>query len=290
MQELGEAFKRAGWARKAYELVSLPLVALFLLDNRRIHPAYRMTWRRKFRLAARMYSNTKRVTTGMSYRAHLVMASKLLEVAPEVEGVVVECGSFKGGTTANLSLVCDIVGRELVVYDSFEGLPPAREGDKTADPKSQGMFRGDLDEVRANVARVGAIDRCTFRKGWFDDTLPHHREPIVLCLLDVDFQASLDTCVRGLWPHLTAKGYLFLDECLVTDYCALFFSERYWRKHFDTTPPGLVGAGSGVGVGQYWVGPSSGTFGMDFGLRYQAATSVAYTRKDLSGFWDYYPD
>lgn len=284
------AFNRASRARQLYEAVSLPVITLFVLGSLRIHKSYGMTWPRRFRLAYRMYRNTKRVTTGMSYRAHLAMAVKLLEIPPNVEGAVVECGSYKGGTTANLSLVCDIVGRELIVYDSFEGLPPAQPGDKTADPKSQGLFRGDLEEVQANVRRAGAIDRCTFRKGWFEETLPDHREPIVLCLLDVDFQASLDTCVRHLWPHLTDQGYLFIDECLVTDYCALFYSERYWRTHFDTTPPGLVGAGSGIGVGQYWVGPSSGTFGMDFTLPYQSATSVAYTRKDLSGYWQYYPD
>ena len=42
-----------------------------------------------------------------------------------MEGVVVECGCFLGGSTANLSLVCEVVGRELIVYDSFEGLPAA---------------------------------------------------------------------------------------------------------------------------------------------------------------------
>jgi O-methyltransferase len=36
---------------------------------------------------------------------------------------VVECGTYAGGSTANLSLVCALVGRELEVFDSFEGLP-----------------------------------------------------------------------------------------------------------------------------------------------------------------------
>jgi hypothetical protein len=275
---------------QAYEAASVPLVVFFLLYNRRIHAAYRMTWAARLRLGVRMYRNTRRVTTGISYRGHLAMAAKLLEIPPSTPGVVVECGCYKGGTTANLSLVCDIVGRDLIVYDSFEGLPAAKEGDRTADPRSQGWFRGELEEVIENVTRYGAVDRCTFRKGWFEDTLPGHTEPVVLCFLDVDFQASLNDCVLNLWSHLTPKGYVFLDECLVTDYCALFYSERFWRTHFDTTPPGLLGAGSGVGVGQFWVGPSSGNFGIDFGQPAQRSTSLAYTRRDLSGYWDYYPD
>ena len=55
------------------------------------------------------------------------MSAKLVAIPPEVPGAVVECGCFGGGSTANLSLVCDIVDRELIVCDSFEGMP-ARAG------------------------------------------------------------------------------------------------------------------------------------------------------------------
>jgi hypothetical protein len=104
----------------------------------------------------------------------------------------------------------------------------------------------------------------------------------------VDYQASLDDCIRNLWPHLTESGYLFIDEYVLTDYCALFWSERYWSSNFSTTPPGLIGAGSGVGVGQYYLGPFE-EWNMGAGMA-QDPTSVAYTRKDFSGYWDYYPE
>jgi O-methyltransferase len=243
-----------------------------------------MTWRRKALLAVRMWRTTRGVFTGTSYKAHLAMAVKLLELPPDVEGVVVECGSFLGGSTANLSLVCDIVGRDLIVYDSFEGLPPPTARDKYATAEATGSLRGDLDVVMDNVSRFGAIDRCTFRKGWFDETLPRHGEPIVLCFLDVDYQASLHQCILNLLPLLTEKGYAFIDEYVLTDYCALFWSERYWRTYFGATPPGLIGAGTGVGVGQYYLGPFHE-------WRWALApTSVAYTRKDFSGYWSYYPE
>jgi O-methyltransferase len=276
--------KLTAFARSAYSALSVPLVVLFLFHNRRVHAAYRMTWWKKFALGYRMYRNTRRVFTATSYRAHLAMAVKLLEIPPEVKGVVVECGAFIGGSTANLSLVCDIVGRQLIVYDSFEGLPAADPNDKYADPKDEGQLRGDLETVKGNVRHLGAIERCTFRKGWFSDTLPRHQEPIVLCFLDVDFQASLHDCVRHLWPHLTPRGYMFIDEYVYVDYCALFFSERWWRTYFDTAPPGLVGAGSGVGLGQYYVGPYAER------LPIQTPSSVAYTRKDFLGLWAYYPE
>jgi O-methyltransferase len=268
-----------GWATLTW-----PATVLFLLYDPRHQPAYGLTWRRKIQLAYRMWRTTRHVTTGTSYKAHLAMASKLLEVPPEVDGVVVECGCWHGGSTANLSLICDAVGRDLIVYDSFEGLPPPEPGDRYAKHEATGMLKAGVDEVRENVRRFGVLERCTFRKGWFEDTLPDHAEPIVLAFLDVDWQASLDDCVTNLWPHLTDKGYVFIDEFVLTDYCALFWSERYWRTRFGTTPPGLIGSGSGVGTGGYFMGPYEEWNWI------QDPTSIAYTRKDFSGHWSFYPE
>ncbi len=134
--------------------------------------------------------------------------------------------------------------------------------------------------MKENVGRFGAVECCSFRKGWFRDTLPVHTEPVVLAFLDVDYEASMYDCVVNLWPRLTAQGYMFMDEYRRIDYCAIFFSERFWREHFDAPPPGLMGTGTGVGVGQYYLGPEPRVW-------IQAPTSVAYTRKDFYGRWDY---
>lgn len=266
-----------GW----WELLTLPSTVLYLFMDPRIDPAYGLTWTGRFRLALRMLRTTRAINTATSYKAHLAMAVKLLEIPQDLDGVVVECGCFLGGSTANLSLVCDIVGRRLIAYDSFQGLPAPKGNDRYARADLAGFLEADLETVRANVRDYGVIDRVTFRQGWFEDTLPAHAEPIVLAFIDVDYQASLDECVRNLWPHLTDRGYVFIDEYVLTDYCALFWSERYWRENFDTTPPGLLGAGTGVGVGQYYLGPLAEWHAP------QDPTSVAYTRKDFSGYWDY---
>lgn len=270
--------------RDAYERASVPVLAVFLLHDRRFHPSYGLTWRRKLRLAAQMRRTCRAVPTGTSYRAHLAMAAKIFEVPPRVRGAIVEAGCWKGGTTANLSLVADIVGRDLIVYDSFEGLPAPAAGDRWAHPMGEGAFRGDLEEVRANVARHGVIERCEFRKGWFSDTLGDHTEPLVAAFVDVDHQAGLHQCVLGLWPHLVDRGYMFIDEYVRLDYCALFFSERFWRTYFDRPPPGLMGAGTGVAVGQHFLGPYRSKPPI------QEPSSVAWTRKDFYAEWDYVPD
>src|SRR5262245_5592434 len=99
-------------------LVTAPVAIFFILASRSIHPAYKLGWFGKLRLGFVMALNKLRIRTGTSYKSHLAMALKILETPPEVEGDIVECGTWKGGSAANLSLVCRIVGRTLRIYDS----------------------------------------------------------------------------------------------------------------------------------------------------------------------------
>lgn len=242
---------------KLYAIVVAPISILFILNSRRIQPVYRMTLWRKLRLGLMMLRNNLRIPSGTSFKAHLAMALKILETPPEVEGDIVECGSWKGGSAANLSLVCAIAGRKLLICDSFEGLPKGDPRDNEAKNYKRGDYCGTLEEVKSNLKRYGAIGCCEFMPGWFSETLPHIDRPILLAFLDVDLEASLETCVRYLWPNLVSEGYIFIDECVGLNYCALFFSETWWSKFFDQKPPGLIGAGTGIPLGEFYIGPYS---------------------------------
>ena len=111
-----------------HDLVTLPMTVVALFYNARIHPGYGVGWRARFQLAWQMYWNCVAIETATSFKAHLAMAAKLLEIPPDREGAVVECGCFQGGSATNLSLACRLVGRDLILYDSFEGLPGAEPG------------------------------------------------------------------------------------------------------------------------------------------------------------------
>src|ERR1041384_1165097 len=100
-----------------------PITILSILSSNRFHPKYRLSLVRKLWLGYRFFFNRVRVPTATSPKVHLAMALKLLELPPEESGAVVECGTWKGGTAVNLSIVCKLTGRRLIICDSFEGLP-----------------------------------------------------------------------------------------------------------------------------------------------------------------------
>lgn len=272
------------WLMKLHYGVTSPLSVFFILHSRQMHPAYGMTTAKKFALGWRMLRNTLKIRAGTSYKTHLAMALKLLETSPDVTGDVVECGTWKGASATNLSLVCDIVGRKLKVCDSFAGLPPGEAGDREASAYQAGDYCGTLPEVKANIQRYGALHRCEFVQGWFKDTLPRLQDPVLLAFLDVDLEASLECCVRYLWPLLTDSGYIFIDEVVGLDYCALFWSEAWWRRTFNRNPPGLIGSGSGLPLGEYYLGPWAERDAHPL----QHPNAGAWTRKDFSGHWTFY--
>jgi hypothetical protein len=113
-----------------------------------------------------------------------------------------------------------------------------------------------------------------------------HNSPVLLAFLDVDIESSLATCIRYLGPHLIDKGSVFIDEYVGLDYWSIFWSERYWRETFNRTLPGLIGSGVGLALGEYYIGPFSERH--DHPLQHPNA--AAYTRKDFSGHWTFFPE
>jgi hypothetical protein len=194
-------------------------------------------------------------------------------VPRSVDGCVVECGSFKGGSAANLSLVCALCDRNLEIFDSFEGLPDPSAldkehvlvGEQEIHTYAKGAWRGTLPEVQDNISRHGHISSCNFNVGYFENTLPKFRQPCVLAFLDVDLTESLQTCLRHLWPRLQDGCCVFTHEAHHMEIAAQFFDEQWWLANLQCHAPGLVGAGTGLGLQ-----PAAGGF----------RSSIGYTVKN----------
>jgi O-methyltransferase len=235
--------------------LTLPVILsrLFSANRQRQRPVSRFAL---LRMALKTTLTSHRVQTASHYYEHLTMISSFLAMREDIEGVVVECGCFKGGSTINLSLGAKLAGRELHVYDSFEGLPEPTEADTAhtllgrpvVHTYESGMYAGGLEEVRGNVARYGNIDVCSFHPGFFSDSMVDFDTPVVLAFVDVDLRSSLEGTVRAIWPHLADGGAFFIHEAEHQEMVDFFYDQTWWRDEFDTDAPGLIGGGTGLGL------------------------------------------
>lgn len=132
-----------------------------------------------------------------------------------VLGAIVECGVFKGGAAAVMSHEAS-GRREVVLFDSFEGLPPpgAMDGRPAAAQYQAGWCASTEDDVRAVFERLGVLNsrvRCV--KGWVDQPFPRTEvPPIALLHVDADWYDSVRLCLETHFDRIVPGGFLVLDD------------------------------------------------------------------------------
>ncbi|PKN94483.1 MAG: methyltransferase [Chloroflexi bacterium HGW-Chloroflexi-6] len=178
----------------------------------------------------------------------LTFVSQIFTLPKNIEGCIVEAGCFKGGSTAKFSLIASYLDRELIIFDSFEGLPENQEEHKktihglSVEGWFQGKeFSGSLEEVKHNVKKYGDISCCTFIKGWFDHTMSNFNNKICAAYLDVDLASSTKTCIQYLYPKIVPGGVLVSqdgDFPLVID---VFDDENFWIESVGYKKPKILG-------------------------------------------------
>jgi hypothetical protein len=147
-------------------------------------------------------------TGGWAGPALLPMASILYSAHEDgLHGAFVECGVFRGGTTACISHVAERLGFRYFAADTFEGLPSGSANGFYM----PGQFRGGIDEVRCNVEAVGAPSSVTYLPGLFSDTLHQIQEPILAAFLDTDLYVSSMSALNGLKNQFTRQPIIFSD-------------------------------------------------------------------------------
>ncbi len=274
-----------GVCRRIAHIFSIPIVLSGYFDPN-TGKDYGISFTTKIHLVIKMMRNHRRIATASYVIEHLIMATQILRVPRVVVGCVVECGSFKGGSAANLSLVCALSGRRLKIFDSFAGLPDPEGGDsahrlvglRQIHTYAKGAWAGTIDEVKGNIAKYGVIEVCDFNVGFFENTLGELKEPCVLAFVDVDLRESLATCLASIWPLLQNECYLFTHEAPHFEISSLFFSEQWWTSRMHCAPPGLVGAGSGLGLL-----PESGGFRSDIGYTIKNSEASIFSINPQTG-------
>ncbi len=148
----------------------------------------------------------------------------------DIPGDFVECGVWAGGISMVAAHSLQHFGdtsRSVYLYDTFEGMSEPTEKDvrhngelamarwsesQTGDHNS--WCYAPLEEVRKNMESTGfPSDRIVYVKGKVEDTIPGTMpERVSVLRLDTDFYESSYHELKHLYPILSSRGLLALDD------------------------------------------------------------------------------
>lgn len=172
----------------------------------------------------------------------------LLSLDPDSNGVIVEAGCYQGGSTSKFSLVTHLLGKQLYVFDSFQGIPRHDEDHGIniyGNPVSfaEGEYACGKDHVIGNISKFGEVGSCQFIEGLFDDTMPDFNQPVDAVYLDVDLVSSTKTCLRYLYPLLRPGGYIFSQDGHLPLVLKLLDDDSFWQQEMACAKPEISGLG-----------------------------------------------
>lgn len=146
-----------------------------------------------------------------------------------IPGDIVECGVWRGGSmmAAALALLDEgDTSRRLYLYDTFEGMSEPTEHDKdlrgrsasvllAAEP-ADGQVRclASLEDVQQNMRSTGYPDDLVqYVPGMVEETIPNVvPEEVALLRLDTDWYESTHHELTHMYPLLTTRGVLIIDD------------------------------------------------------------------------------
>ena len=145
-------------------------------------------------------------------------------VQDDVEGDLIEAGSWRGGASILMRSTLDTLGddtRTVHVADSFEGFPEVAEGEITHDEWSAIDYLAvSLDDVRQSFARLGLEGGVEFVPGFFADTMPQLRgRRWSLVRVDCDTHEATRIVLEELYPGLSRGGYVVIDDYGALEEC-----------------------------------------------------------------------
>jgi len=214
-------------------------------------------------------TNAKRIRTIYSIRRYTMVGRRGLlvtyDIANKIEegnidGCFVECGVAKGGCSALMAIVAgdNKSGRKVWMFDSFEGLPePTAEDeptvvdlirqDKSRSALQKGYCLGTYEQVSNLLFSALGLGRenIFLVKGWFQDTLPEHKDrigEISFLRIDGDWYESTKCCLENLYDNVVAGGYVLVDDYHLPG-CRKAVDEFLYKRRLNVklTPDGRGG-------------------------------------------------
>lgn len=178
-----------------------------------------------------IYNMIKPYTMTSPERVNALIDAVNYVIRNKIEGAMVECGVWKGGSTMAMALALKKSGnesRDIYLYDTFSGMTTPGAVDvsingnnaqheflktKISEDSSNWCLSG-IDEVKRNVYGTGYTkDRIHFIEGKVENTIPQHMpSEIALLRLDTDWYESTKHELIHLFPLLKKNGVLIIDD------------------------------------------------------------------------------
>lgn len=189
-----------------------------------------------------IYRRFRRFTmiTPRTYILNLLVAERF----KSVPGLIVECGVWRGGMMAGIATVFG-TGRQYYLFDSFEGLPPAKAADGEAALAWQANKDGAVyfDNCKAeekwaqDAMKLSGAARFATVKGWFNETLPKFQpeDRIAVLRLDGDWYDSTMECLVHLYPHVVPGGAIIIDDYYTWAGCSRAIHDYLSRNALEDT-------------------------------------------------------
>jgi O-methyltransferase len=142
--------------------------------------------------------------------------------AGKIAGDIVECGSWRGGSSAIMYKQARDLNwaNSIYIYDSFEGFPEP-DAVEIDGVKAQGIKQGKFDWIKASEEDVVAVFKkldiftsdVHIVKGWFNETTPHSPvQKIALLHCDGDLYESTRTTLESFYHKVVPGGYIVSND------------------------------------------------------------------------------
>lgn len=159
----------------------------------------------------------------MRRRDRFLLLVRELERTLDLQGLVVECGCFRGLSSF---LLCSrlkardtaLDGAGYRIFDSFQGLsepqpedrfPSADASAPHADDVQSGRFSATLDEVKRALAAFPGV---VYFPGWIPDAFPRDDAHYRFVHIDVDLYQPTSASLEYFWPRLVAGARMVCDD------------------------------------------------------------------------------
>jgi len=193
-----------------------------------------------------IYRKVKDQTLVPVERSYTLYKAVKYIIKNNIEGDLVECGVWKGGSSMLMAyslLEAGVSDRKIYLYDTFEGMtqPGEMDGQEEKDQWESGkvsdtlnnMCYSPIEEVKANMGKTGyPSDNIILVKGKVEETLPGKLPAAISLLrLDTDWYASTKHELIHLYPLLVKHGVLIVD-----DYGAWQGARKATDEYFSSKP------------------------------------------------------